>query len=371
MRLFRPVIASWADWGRCFQDRAAFTPLCMDILRREGLPPLPLTPLTPGTNAVFRSGGCVLKVFYPPQCGRDSTDDWLTEKAALQHAERVGVPVPRLLAAGAVQDRYLFRYLILQFCPGQEAGSLLPGLNATEKAAFAAAVKALLARFDRPPAVPLPRRDLAARALADRRLTRLSPGLAQDLYAMARQYAALPATPPPFFAPVLVHGDCTGENLLVSRENGTFSLRLIDLADCCLAPAWYELPPVVFELFGGDPALVRAYLESGDGEGIDDGIGKGFGDGIGEGIGENSKGNFCKGFYENAHENFRESTHKDRQEAFLDKLLWGLALHEFCAELLTGFLARQGLAPAALPSLAALRDCLRAHFGFAGGSICG
>lgn len=63
MFLFAPVIASWADWGRCFQDRAAFTPLCKDILRREGLPPLPLTP---GANAVFRSGDCVLKVFYPP-----------------------------------------------------------------------------------------------------------------------------------------------------------------------------------------------------------------------------------------------------------------------------------------------------------------
>lgn len=66
MFLFVPVIASWADWGRCFQDRAAFTPLCKDILWREGLPPLPLMPLTPGTNAVFRSGDCVLKVFYPP-----------------------------------------------------------------------------------------------------------------------------------------------------------------------------------------------------------------------------------------------------------------------------------------------------------------
>ena len=40
-----------------------------------------------------------------------------------------------------------------------------------------------------------------------------------------------------------------------------YSLSGVDLtlADACLAPSWYELPPLVFGPLGADPALLRAH----------------------------------------------------------------------------------------------------------------
>ena len=55
---------------------------------------------------------------------------------------------------------------------------------------------------------------------------------------------------------VLTHGDLTGENLLV-QEDG--SLVMIDWADAHLAPAWYELGPLAFELFQGQGELLRLF----------------------------------------------------------------------------------------------------------------
>ena len=58
--LFTEAVESWRDWGRVYQSIPAFTPLAKEIFRREGLPWQPLSPLTPGTNGVFRSGELVV-----------------------------------------------------------------------------------------------------------------------------------------------------------------------------------------------------------------------------------------------------------------------------------------------------------------------
>ncbi len=314
MALFQIDIASWADWGRVFQDREAFTPLCMAILEKEGLPQLPLSPLTPGTNAVFRSGGAVLKVFYPPECGADSLYDWETEKRVLEFAAEAGVSAPKLLAAGEIEDQYLFRYLIIEFCKGREAGGMLAELPPEEKTAFAAAVRAMLARMNQPAEGLIAQKDLARQALTNPRFEGLHPGLRADFRALANEYGALDKKVPPFFSPVLVHGDCTGENLLAEKVGNEFSLRLIDFADCCIAPCWYELPPVTFELFREDPLLVQAY------------------------IGEASPAEF------------------------LERLIWGLALHDFGGDILKGFFARRGIDPGSVDSVTALYRLLAKHF---------
>ena len=54
-----------------YQSIPAFAPLIQEIFRREDLPFSPLSPLTPGTNAVFRSGELVVKVFFPKESGLD------------------------------------------------------------------------------------------------------------------------------------------------------------------------------------------------------------------------------------------------------------------------------------------------------------
>ena len=124
--LFAHTIQSWEDWADVYQSIPAFTPLIQEIFRREGLPFSPLSPLTPGTNAVFRSGELVVKVFFPRESGLDPEGDFQNEGAVCRLLTQRQVPVPQLLASGRLEDRYTFPYLVTQFCPGEELGQWLP-----------------------------------------------------------------------------------------------------------------------------------------------------------------------------------------------------------------------------------------------------
>ena len=75
-RFFHERISCWDDWGRVYQSKEAFSPLVEEIYRREKLPFAPLQNLTPGTNAVFRVGNTVAKVFFPRESGLDHTPDY-------------------------------------------------------------------------------------------------------------------------------------------------------------------------------------------------------------------------------------------------------------------------------------------------------
>lgn len=279
---FDKEINGWKSWGAVFQDKEAFTPLAMAILVEAGFPTLPLENLSPGTNAVFRSGHVVIKIYVPIESGLDTYPDWLNEQAVMNRAAELGVPAPKLLAAGEKQDKYLFRWIIMEYCPGTEAGDAFAGMNSAERAAFAKRVKEVLQKLNHP--ADIVGKDLKKQAAENVRFDCLHPQLTAELKARA---AALELEDN-----VLVHGDCTGENLLVSDEGIPM---LIDFADCTLAPAWYELPAAVFELFKCDRDAVNAFR------------------------GEESR------------------------ETFLKKLIDGLCIHDFGGYILHDFFEREGI----------------------------
>lgn len=252
--LFTKSITTWDEWAKVFCDRDAFLPLVQAIYAREGLPvPARLGGLTPGTNAVFRAGDTVVKVFVPPGPWFDSARDYETELAMLRYAQAQGIATSTLLAAGEIADKYLFRYLILAHVDGQEAGEALGAMSATEKRGFAQALRGLTHKLNQPAAGVLQPIDLKARAVHNPRLNMLPDGLRAD---MIRRTEALG-----WDRDVIVHGDMTGENLLVTPQGG---LVLIDFADSVLGPYWYEYAPIVFELFDCDHDLVRAFAGEGD-----------------------------------------------------------------------------------------------------------
>ena len=217
--LFTESIQSWRDWGRVFQSIPAFTPLAREICRREGLPWAELTPLTPGTNGVFRCGEAVLKIFFPKESGLDPALDFSTELAAAQQAASWGVPTPPVLAHGCLQDKYRFYYIATRYSPGKEAGPWLRDATPAQQAAFVERLRQLLPQLHRPTQA-LPRRDLRQEARVNFRLEKLAPSLREEVLA---RLEGLPLEPA-----VLTHGDLTGENLLV-QEDGSFVV--IDWAD--------------------------------------------------------------------------------------------------------------------------------------------
>ncbi len=247
-RLLHESIENWEDWGRVYQSIPAFSPLVEEIFRREKLAFSPLEHLTPGTNAVFRVGDAVVKVFFPKESGLDPLPDYQNEAAVCGRLTELGVPTPRLLARGYVDDKYRFYYLITQFFQGREAGEFLCHASPAQKERFAGQLRELLEKLNRPAEGLIQPVDLLERAVGNSRLEQLPPSLAEDLRSRARSLD--------LSRRVLVHGDLTGENLLIDQQEAPV---VIDCADACLAPDWYELGPIVFELFRCDPVLLRAF----------------------------------------------------------------------------------------------------------------
>ena len=247
-QFFHETIANWDDWGRVYQSIPAFTPLVQEIYCRERLPFAPLQKLTPGTNAVFRAGNTVAKVFFPKESGLDPAPDFHNEAAVCGWLMEQGIPTPRLLARGQIRDKYDFFYLIMEYAEGQEAGDWLACASPAQKRRFVRRSKEILCKLNRPANSLLPSIDLLERALQNPRLSELPPTLAEELRERAGRLD--------LSQKVLVHGDLTGENLLVT---GKEKVLVIDCADACLAPTWYELGPIAVELFRGDPFLLQEF----------------------------------------------------------------------------------------------------------------
>lgn len=283
-KLFHETVEGWDDWGRVYQSIPAFSDLAREIYRRENLPFAPLQNLTPGTNAVFRSGNTVVKIFFPKESGLDPAPDFHNEAAVCRWLTEREIPTPRLLAQGCIRDKYDFFYLITEYVQGKEAGDWLSAASAPEKLAFVKRLKEILCKLNCPASGLIPSIDLLKRAVENPRLSELPDSLAKDLQDRVKSLN-LSQT-------VLVHGDLTGENLLVTHKG---DVLVIDCADACLAPAWYELGPIAIELFRCNPFLLREFAG-------------------------------------------------EHQEEFTERLLDSLSLHDFGAGLLLTAAQREGIA---------------------------
>ena len=97
--LFPYALDGWASWSRVFCSPECFTPLARCLFEREHLPFTALEPCRPGTNAVFRSGAYIVKIYAPAEAGVDFRTDFETELSGLRNAAQNGIPVPEVVAA--------------------------------------------------------------------------------------------------------------------------------------------------------------------------------------------------------------------------------------------------------------------------------
>ncbi len=247
-RFFTETVENWKDWGRVFQSAFAFTDLVRAVCEKEALPFAPLKNMTPGTNGVFRVGDMVAKIFFPRESGLDPLPDFQNEAVVYGRMEEMGIPVPKVIAKGFIEDEYRFYYIFTEYCPGMEAGKWLRAASAENKVEFARNLRAILRKLNRPVQGLIAQVDLLKRAVENPRLEKLPAGLREEMVCRAKRLDLSDR--------VLVHGDLTGENILVNEAG---ELTVIDCADARLAPAWYEYGPIVFDLFRCDPVLLRGF----------------------------------------------------------------------------------------------------------------
>lgn len=248
MFLFRETVKNWSDWGKVFQSIPAFAPLVDEILRRENLPSAPVENLTPGTNAVFKVGSYVVKIFSPKESGIDGAADMETELFATKFAHDNGVNAPKIVAVGEICDKYDFKYLVMSFERGVQFGDAVGSMSDDRKHAVGRELRRLTDRMDIP-CERFNRSDPLDGSLgADRwekfserfKIERMSRISSQD-----------------YGKSVFVHGDLNPDNILI---DGDGSLTVLDFADALCAPICYEHALVASELFHFDNALLHGFF---------------------------------------------------------------------------------------------------------------
>ncbi|NJP39696.1 aminoglycoside phosphotransferase family protein [Oscillospiraceae bacterium HV4-5-C5C] len=249
MRRFNAEINHWADWGRVFQSVSQFTPLIRQIYQNENLPFTKLENLQPGTNAVFKVGYSVCKVFAPPESGLDSLADFHTEWFGLTRAHALGLPVPKVIARGRIRDRYDFMYLILELIEAKSYASLSRSLSDADKTSIGWQLRQIADRMDTP-CEPFNQWDPLVDGLENPCWQQLPDSFNRERLAYLSHLQCKQR--------VYVHGDINPDNVLLDQA---LQVYLIDFADAILAPPEYELAALC-DLFDYDAAAMSGYFGS-------------------------------------------------------------------------------------------------------------
>lgn len=247
-KFFTQHIEGWTSWGRVYQDLPAWELLIRYIFQKEGLPYRQPEHLTPGTNAVFRVGGHVIKIYAPKESGIDSTMDIDTEAFSAGHMGKLGIPVPECIASGVLKDKYRFAYMVMKYIEGVEFTKAAPGFTNQEKISFGRRLRVITDQMNIPCA-PFNSIDVVRDQGRYRRW-----GKYCDTF-RAERLAYLAKTD--FGESVFVHGDLCGDNILIT---GTGGIYIIDFADAVKAPVFYEQALIASELFRFDKAYLQGYF---------------------------------------------------------------------------------------------------------------
>ena len=282
MPMSTPGLATIDEYRRIFTDAAYWRPFVEAVCRRHDLAPITdiRTSPVPGTCPVFIVGEqFVVKFFGHLFSGRAS---FAAERDAFDLlAQDTELPVPHMLAAGALLESGEWPYLISEWRPGRSVGELRAQLSQEAMAMVAAEVGRMAQHLH---ALPLretetlrPNWDAFANLLEKQRPNcaarharagYLPPHLVEQI-----DNFLLPSDQliDQGAIPKLLHADLTADNILLVEENDTWRISaLIDFGDAIVGDPLFELIPVYLDLLAGDQQLLRLFTTNcGLGETLD------------------------------------------------------------------------------------------------------
>jgi len=252
MYLFTQQINNWDDWGKVFQSIPAFTPLIQHIFQKENLPMAEVENLTPGTNAVFKVGEYVIKIFAPQEFGESFGVNIDVELFGMRLANAHSIPAPRLIADGMVQDKYHFRYMIMECINGQLLSKIENNLTYQDKITIGQNMRKITDKLNQP-CQNFTTIDVMQHALADEEWE--DEGFPMSF--QKERLAYLSAFDITQYAKVYCHGDLHAENILVDDN---LNVYIIDFADAMYAPAEYEHVYAASGLFCFEEPYMKGYF---------------------------------------------------------------------------------------------------------------
>lgn len=248
--LFKKDIIDWNSWGEVFQSIEDFRELIKAIFIKEKLTGYEdICNLTPGTNAVFRVGNYVAKIFVPKESGYDSENDYNVELEAMNRAIEKGINTPKVIVASNINDKYLFRYIIMEYLNGKEASKVLNDYSYEKKMELVDRLKVNLNKLNSYQTKNIDSSFIKDKAINNKRWDECSTEVQNQIIALLRSYKIDKCA--------YVHGDIIADNVMIN-ENG--ELFIIDFADSTIAPIEYEWPPIIFELFYFDKNMTKRFM---------------------------------------------------------------------------------------------------------------
>jgi serine/threonine protein kinase len=242
---FNDEIYDWESWSKVFHSKEAFEPLIQYILEKEHLPIGKLEDCKPGTNAVFKVGNFIVKVFTPTESGMNMDYDYYTELFSMERSAKLNISVPVLIAKGEIRDKYVFRYLIMEYTDGIEICDIRNRLTDDDKRNIGSQLREITDRMNTP---SISFNDIKLR---ERELNNAKWDVFPESFVAERKQYIHSLDLDDL---VYVHGDLNQDNILVDSNN---HVVIIDFADALLAPREYELPTLICEVF----EYSRPYLE--------------------------------------------------------------------------------------------------------------
>lgn len=247
--VFFEEIKDWDTWGKVFQSIPAFEKLIKKIFEKEGLKYKEISHLTAGSNAVFKVDKLVVKIFAPTEAGFNTEIDYECEILGMKKAMELGINIPNVVAASAIEDKYLFRYIIMDYIAGKDAKDILKDYSTNEKLAFVRQLKENINKMNTEFDGKYPAVDVKEKIITNERWNILNKNIASQVKELVKDYDMLNK--------VYVHGDITGENVMITQKG---TLYIIDFADGRIAPKEYEFPPILFDLFDFDELMIKEFI---------------------------------------------------------------------------------------------------------------
>ncbi|MCL2322369.1 MAG: phosphotransferase [Oscillospiraceae bacterium] len=247
---FNHIINGIRSWIDVYQSIEAFEPLVKEILRKHNLKYDGMENLIPGSNVVFKlKDDMVIKIFSPGESGLSGGKLFYVEEPALKHAKSVGIPCPEVLFSGTFMDRYLFPYIIMDYIEGLSFIEKRKNYTSIQKKKFAEEIKKITKAMNIPildDYIPvLTKED----CMENYRWNDAQKCFCEDRKKIISEMS--------FSDLVYVHGDFKAANVIISDDE---KIHIIDFADSHIAPIGYEMPYIVFGLFGCDEEMMKAYF---------------------------------------------------------------------------------------------------------------
>jgi Ser/Thr protein kinase RdoA (MazF antagonist) len=248
MKLFTEHINSPEEWENIFQSTDAFKQLLEYIFEKEKLPAEKIETLTPGTNAVFKVGGYIVKIFAPAESRIDYQGVLQTECLATKQANKLNIPSPKVIASGYVEDKYRFDYMITNYINGEDLGEAAETMTDAEKITVGRKLRDMTDKMN-VPCEPFNDLDIINDTIRNSFWDNYTEQLKKERLAYLKSHK--------YGENVFVHGDLCPNNILVTPQG---ELYIIDFADAVLAPKVYEHALAALES-DLDPMILRGYFE--------------------------------------------------------------------------------------------------------------